>query len=157
MRTKILLCGGKYVVCINALKFSVGSFHWEHLYIAKEHINLRLFCILPAKTSNESLLYFYKHFISCLEAYICCWTYFLLKSVISFKEKKKKFPIDILRMKFHLCYVAHQTNGSNSSVLMLGICRVRQLLPHFFGILHVREYILAGCAAHQTKTLSKRM
>lgn len=49
MRTKILLCGGKYVVCINALKFSVGSFHWEHLYIAKEHINLRLFAFYPQR------------------------------------------------------------------------------------------------------------
>lgn len=47
MRTNNLLCGRKYVVCINALKFSVGFFHPEHLYIAKQHINLRLFAFYP--------------------------------------------------------------------------------------------------------------
>lgn len=61
-----------------------------------------------------------------------------------------KFPIDILRMNFCLCYMAHQTNGSNSSDLMLDRCHIRQILPHFLdfyvlgdiffqAVLHIRQ------------------
>lgn len=47
MRTNNILCGRKYIVCTNALKFSAGSSHLEYLYIAKQNRNLRLFVFTP--------------------------------------------------------------------------------------------------------------
>lgn len=58
-------------------------------------------------------------------------------------------------MSFHLCYMAHQTNGSNSSDLMLDRC-VRQILPHFLEFYMIEDIFLKAVLHIRQKPYPKR-
>lgn len=59
-------------------------------------------------------------------------------------------------MNFHLCCVAHQTNGSNSSDLMLDRCCVRQILPHFLEFYMIEDIFLQALLHIRQKPYPKR-